>query len=198
MAENEVLDVGSRRRYRRWREALGDPNLRPAAVAECLPEEFVSILRNTLRRRPLYLILKACSQDRGVLREAVNNFKDRDMARLVERAHAIVQSANPSVVAQKLAELLVDKFVDRANRYALKHDHNTNAARHAALANETAARLGACLPEIISLMAASLRGDPIRRVRDTPKQKVSAKTLNAMSLSSLPAKGTRADGPTNA
>jgi len=198
MAENELLDVGSRRRYKRWREALGDPNLSPAAVADCLPEEFVAILRNALRRKPLYLILKACSQDRSVLREAVNNFKDRDMAKLVERAHTIARSTDPSVVARKLAELLVDKFVDRANRYALKHDHNTNAARHAALANETSARLTACLPEISGLLDASLRGDPIRRARNIPKQKIPAKTLNAMSLSSLSAKETRADGPTNA
>ncbi|OFW03751.1 MAG: hypothetical protein A3G20_04725 [Acidobacteria bacterium RIFCSPLOWO2_12_FULL_59_11] len=170
MAENEVLDVGSRWRYRRWREALGDANLSPAAVADCLPEEFVAILRNALRRKPLYLILKACSQDRGVLREAINNFKDRDMAKLVERAHTIARSTDPSVVARKLAELLVDKFVDRANRYALRHDHNTKGLK--TLFTE----LNGVSPRILhSTLTTSLRGGKAIRMRQQePTQRTRA------------------------
>ncbi len=183
MAENEVLDVGNRRRYKRWRQALADANASPASVADCLSDEFQTILRNRLRRKPLYLIFRACGQDRQVLQEAVVSFKDRQMAKLVEKAYAITRSNIPLVVAGKIAELLVDSLVDRANSYAFKHDHNANADRHAALEQAASARLDACKPQIVSLLAASLRNEPIGRMRGVPKAPNSAQTLTSLSLS---------------
>ena len=183
MAENEVLDVGNHRRYRRWRQALADASVEPASVAGCLTEEFLTILRNRLRRKPLYLVFKACEQDRNVLQEAIINFKDRHMAKLVEKACAITRSRIPLVVASTIAELLVDGLVDRANRYAFKHDHNASGDRHAALEHAASARLEACKPQIVGVLAASLRGEPIRRVRGAPKERVSAQALNSLSLS---------------
>jgi len=192
MAENEVLDVGNHRRYRRWRQALAD-----ASVAGCLTEEFLTILRNRLRRKPLYLVLKACEQDRKVLQEAIVNFKDRHMAKLVEKACAITRSKIPLIVASKIAELLVDGLVDQANRYAFKHDHDTNGGRHSALEQVTSARLEACKPEIVGLLAASLRGEPIRRVRGAPQANVSAQALNSLSLSPRKPEEKRTDAPPN-
>lgn len=183
MAENEILDVGNRRRYRRWRQALADSNVSPAGVADCLSDEFLTILKSRLRRKPLYLIFKACGRDRSVLQEAVINFKDREMAKLVEKAYAITRSNIPLVVAEKIAELLVDGLVDRANSYAFKHDHNANGDRHAALEHAASARLEACKPQIVSLLAASLRDEPISRVRGAPKAPVSAQALSSLSLS---------------
>lgn len=197
MAENEVLDVGNRRRYRRWRQALADANVSPAGVADCLSEEFLSILRSRLRRKPLYLIFKACGRDRNVLQEAVTTFKDRDMAKLVEKAYAITRSSTPLVVADKIAELLVDGLVGRANRYAFKHDHNTDGGRHAAVEHAAFARLEACKPQIVSLLAASLRGEPIRRVRSAPKARISAQALNSLSLSPREPGEKRTDEPPN-
>lgn len=197
MAENEVLDVGNRRRYRRWRQALADANASPANVADCLSEEFLPILRSSLRREPLYLVLKACGQDREALHEVVIKFKERYMAKLVEKAYAITRSNIPLVVADKIAELLVGDLVDRANRYAFKHNHNANGDRHAALEHATYARLETCKAQIIGVLAASLRGELIHRVRGAPRARVSAQALNSLSLSPREPGEKRTDDPPN-
>ena len=181
MAENEVLDVGNRRHYRRWRESLADPNLSPSEVSEPMVEEFLLRLRNNLRRKPLYVVLKACGSDRQALQEAVANFKDRVMAKWVEGAYRITQSTNPLIVGQKIAELLIDTLVDRANRYASRQG-NVDRDRHAALEHAASARLEACKPEIVRLLAASLRGEPIRRPRRAPKDQPSAASITSLSL----------------
>jgi hypothetical protein len=182
MAENEVLDVGNPRHYQRWRRALADANLSPSEIADCLFEGLSSVLRKKLRGKPLYLVLKACGPDREALQEAVVNFKDRAMAKWVEQAYAITRSNDPLVVAGKIAELLVDRLVDRANRHAFKHDNNADGVRHASLERAASARLETCKPEIVGLLAASLRGEPIRRMRKAPTAKPSVNSLLSKSL----------------
>lgn len=198
MAENEVLDVGSPRRYRRWRQALADCGISAPAVAECLCDELLITVRKKLRGKPLYLVLKACGPDRSVLQEAVSTFKDRAMAKLVEQAHRITRSNDPLLVAQKIAELLVDGLLGRANRYAFKYHPNSDGVRHAALEHAASARLEACKPEIVGLLAASLRNEPIRRVRGAPKARVSAESLTSLSLSPRHAEDKRRNERTNA
>lgn len=195
MAENEVLDVGNRRHFRRWRKALADADLSPSEVAECLFEDFSVVLRNKLRGEPLYLVLKACGPDREALREVVVNFKDRAMAKLVERAHAITRSNDPLVVAGKITELLIDRLVGRASRYAIKHNDNFDVARHAALERAASARLEACKSQIVGLLAASLRNEPIRRVRSARKVQPSVESLLSHSLQ--PPAQKRPSGPPN-
>lgn len=181
MAENEVLDVGNRRHYRRWRESLADPNLSPSEVSEPLVVEFLLRLRNNLRRKPLYTVLKACGSDRQALQDAVANLNDRAMAKWVEGAYRITQSTNPLIVGHKIAELLIDTLVDRANRYALKQG-NLDRDRHAALEHAASARLQACKPEIARLLATSLRGEPIRRPHGTHNVQPSAASITSLSL----------------
>lgn len=181
MAENEVLDVGNRRHYRRWREALADPNLSPSDVSELFAQESLLRLRNNLRRKPLYAVLKACGSDRHALREAIANLKDRALAKFVERAYRITQSTNPLIVGIKIAELLIDTLVGRANRYALRQG-NVDGVRHAALDHATSARLEACKSEIARLLASSLRGEPIGRPHTTRKLQPSAASITSLSL----------------
>ena len=182
MAENEILDVGNSRHYRRWRKALADANFSPTEVAECLREDFLLVLRKKFRGGPLYLVLKACGQDRKALQEAVANCKDRAMAKYVEQAHAITRSSDPLVVARKIAELMIDGVMGRANRHAFKHTQNADSVRHAALESTASARLEACKSEIVSLLAASLRNEPIRRMFRAPKARPSAEILAETSL----------------
>ena len=143
------------------------------------------VLRKKLRGEPLYLVLKACGSDRKALQEVVVNFKERALAKLVEQAHAITGSNDPLVVARKMAELQIDSLVGQATRYAFKHDHNADGVRHAALERAALARLEACKPEIISPLIASLRGDPIPRLRKAHKVRPSAESLLATSLRPL-------------
>ena len=182
MAENEVLDVGSRRQYRRWRKALADPNLTPSEVAEILGEDFSVALRSKLRRGPLYLVLKACGTNREALQKAVEKLKDRAMAKLVEQAFTMTASRDPVVVATQMANLLVDGLLDRANCYALKHDHNADAARYAALEAEASIRLEAAKPQIISALVTSLRNEPVKGVRRASKPRPAPGAVSNRSL----------------
>lgn len=182
MAENEILDVGSPRRYRRWRQALADAGVNPSETADCLSGEFQTILRNKLRRNPLYVVLKACKSDRTALKEVVATFKDRALARLVEQACAITRSADPPVVARKMADLLVDRLADRATCHFLKQNGRTDGGRFAALERATAERLEACKPQVVSWLTASLNEQPIPRVPKVFRDRPSAESLLSKSL----------------
>ncbi|MEP7097633.1 MAG: hypothetical protein ABI748_08220 [Dokdonella sp.] len=181
MAENEVLDVGNRRHYRQWREALADPNLSGSEVAEPLVAEFPIRLGGNLRRAPLPAVLKACGSDRQALQDAVANLKYGAMAKCVERAYRITKSTNPLIVGQKISELLIDGLIDKANRYAVRQS-NTDRDRFAELEHGAAARLEACKPEIVRILVASLQNEPIRRTRSAPEVQLSAASLVSLSL----------------
>jgi hypothetical protein len=163
MAENEVLDVGSRRRYKVWKRLLADSSVPPEAVADCLADEFAKILQGKLRRNPLYLVLRACRDQPDALSAVVSNFKDRALARLVHKAYLITRSSEPRVVAQKIAELLIDSLIDRSNRYALRQDKDVFAPRRAALDSASAVKLQVCRPQIVEYLVASLTNAPIPR-----------------------------------
>lgn len=177
MAENEVLDIGNPRHFRRWRKALTDTDLGASEVAECLFEDFSEVLRNKLRGKPLYLVLKACGSDRAALRDVVANFKNREMAKVVEQAHIITCSHDPLVVAEKMTELLIQKLAGRACRDALKSGRIADALERA-----VSAKLCACRPEIVALLAASLLDKPIPRLRRIAKARPSVQVLLSTSL----------------
>ncbi|MEX0735162.1 MAG: hypothetical protein WD051_11105 [Steroidobacteraceae bacterium] len=182
MAENEILDVGSPRRYRRWRQALADAGVSPSETADCLSAEFQTILRNKLRRNPLYVVLKACKADRAALREVVATFKDRALAKLVEQACAITRSTDPPVVARKMADLLVDRLLDRATCYSLKQNGHTESARFAPLQRATGEKLEACKAQVVTWLTASLNDQPIARTPRVVREKPSAESLLSKSL----------------
>ena len=181
MAENEILDVGNRRHYRRWREALVDSNLTPSEVSEPLVWEFLLRLGNSLRRKPLYAVLRACGSNRQALQDAIADLKYGAMAKCVERAHLITQSTNALIVSQKTAELLIDGLIDKANRYAVRQGI-TDGVRCAELEHAAAARLEASKPEIVRILVASLQNEPIRQPRGAPKVRPSSASIVSLSL----------------
>ena len=98
-------------------------------------------------------MLRACGSDRQALQDAVANFKDRATTKWVECAYRITQSTSPLIVGRKIAELLIDTPVDRANRYGSRQG-NVDRDRHAVLDHATSVRLEACKPEIVRLWEA--------------------------------------------
>lgn len=180
MAENEVLDVGSPRRYRRWRHILSDSNAVPSDSADCLYKEFSAVLKKELRRQPLHAVLTACGRDRAALMEVVATFKNRSLARMVENAYRIARSSDPTAVARKLAELLIDRVISRSNRYVLRQ--NQPETRRAALETAAIARFESCKAEVIGWLVASLRNQPIQRTLRVPKVQPTATILASSSL----------------
>jgi hypothetical protein len=181
MAENEMLDVGSPRRYKKWRHSVEDAA--PADSADCLYEEFSAILKKELRREPLHAVLTACGRDRAALREVVATFKNRSLARMVETAYRIAGSSDPTVVARKLAELLFARVMSRCNRYFFRRDQQES--RRIALETAAIARFDSCKAEVIGWLAASLQNQPIRRTQRAPKPATSATVLVSASLLQL-------------
>jgi hypothetical protein len=154
----------------------------PSETADYLSAEFQTILRNKLRRNPLYAVLKACKSDRTALREVVATFKDRALARLVEQACAITRSTDPPVVARMMADLLVDRLVDRVTCHFFKQNGRTDSARFTALERATAESLEACKAQVVSWLTASLNEQPIPRVPRVTRDKPSAESLLSKSL----------------
>jgi hypothetical protein len=192
MAENEILDLGNPRRYARFRHLLASSDATVEQVVVGLIEDVVPTTRAVLRRQPLYMILKACGQDRATLRQAVAGCTEWEMASLTVQAHAICRSNDPVVMGQTAARLLVEKIADRVRRFSLRDDQSIVPARRTALLQETERRLNECRSEIEGLIAASLRGEPIKRTRRRSVVRSPASAIIGDSLILRP--GARKDG----
>lgn len=180
MAENEVLDVGSPRRYRNWRHSLASPTGTPADAAQQLCDEFSNILRKELRRQPLYLVLVACQRDSSALREAVATFKNRSLATMVKNAFRIAGSSNPAAVAEVLAGLLVERVIGRCNSYLVRQKESES--HRAALEMAARARFDGCKADVIDWLAASLQNQPVPRPARVSKKPVTSEVMVATSL----------------
>ena len=182
MAENEILDLGNPRRYRKWRSALSDSEQSPERVAGFLEEEFISVVRNSLQRTPLHLILKACSEDVVAMRGALEACKNRDLARSAEQAYHSTRSKDVDVLADHIAIGLIDRVLDRVQVQASRHIDSLGPERYRAVVSATEARLEACRGEITALLSASLREGKIPRRRAVSNQSQSSRELAGQSL----------------
>jgi hypothetical protein len=182
MAENEVLDVGNPLHYRRWRRMLAAHNVDERAAASALSEDFLSVLRKTLRREPVSLILKACGRDVLALQQAVEGCKDRAFGKSIEQACKIAGTKDPISVAHVLADLLIGDLVDAANRRAHRYQRGPGQFGQGVLEAETTTRLEACRPAVTELLVASLRGERIKRATSKRKQVPTAKAFVMQSI----------------
>lgn len=182
MAENEILDIGSSRRYKRWKEALTDAGLSAADIAATLPEDLMSMLRSKLRKKPLLLILQACRQDRNALQDAIADFNEVSLARYVQSAFEITKTVDPNVIAKKMTDLIVDGLINRSEIQISREKFGLNAARRADIQSETIAKLEQCKPELIKLLGSSLNGESPRQARARPRNRPSTQSVVSMSL----------------
>lgn len=180
MAENEVLDVGSPRRYRKWRRTLASPTASPSDAAGCLYEEFSSVLRKELRRQPLYAILVACQRDRATLKEVVAAFKNRSLANMVKNSFRIAGSTDSVAVARTLAGLLIERVLGRSDRYLVRQKETES--RRASLEQAARARFESCKAEVVGWLAASLQNQPVPRPPRTTKVRATPEALVSTSL----------------
>lgn len=183
MAENEILDVGSPRRYVKFRKALRNTTFSPDQIADCLPDEFVALTRKSLRGTPLYLILQACDKDRVALQAVIAQCKNRDLAVLAEQAYRCCKSEDSNVVAEKLTTMLLDQLVDRV-RYQVFKSEDLDDDRRQAILEATSERLKGCKTEIVTLLSASLCNVKLPRILRASNKRTtqSARALSETSL----------------
>lgn len=182
MAENEILDIGSSRRYRRFKAALTDVGLSPADVAETLKEEVLTGLRRQLGKEFLYPILQACKQSPAALRDAVGAFKEKDLARLVQNACDITKSTDANVIAGKSADMLIDKLIEQCQLHIEKDKYGFDAARCAELHQEIVTNLEGCRAQIVVELSNSLSGGKPKILRARRQSRPSANTVVSTSL----------------
>src|SRR5688572_9614720 len=101
MAENEILDVGGRHYYKRWRAALTDSKCDSPEVAELLFQDSLQVLRAKLRGKPFYLVLGACGSSREALTAVIQSFKGGELAKIIAQASALARSKDPVLVGER-------------------------------------------------------------------------------------------------
>lgn len=182
MAENEILDVGSPRRYRKWRSALGNAALSGEQVADCLREEFVALTRKSLQGTPLYRILQACDQGPAAIQAAIDICKNRNLANIAKGAIRTTPSQNLDETAEKIFVRLCAELQDKVRLFAVKQglDDKPRTAQEAA----TAVALQACKAEVVSQLKASLGAAKLPKLQQPPTRREprSARALSDMSL----------------
>ncbi len=182
MAENEILDIGSSRRYRRFKAALADAGLSPADVAGTFGEEVLAQLRRQLCNEFLYPILKASKKDPAALRDAFSAFKEKDLARQVLNACAITQSSDVNVVAAKAGDLLIGKLIDQFQLHIAKDKYGLDAARCAELHREIVKNLEGLRAQFVVELSHSLSGGKPKLLRASRQSRPSANALASTSL----------------
>lgn len=186
MAENEILDVGSRQNYRRWLAVVADPKVSTTEAAGRLAEDCLAVLTRKLRKQPLYIVLKACGEDLYALQAAVASLKDASLGRWVETAYRISPSLEPSIIAHKIAELLIDAVRDQATRFAMRRDLGISEERQRQLDIATRTALEGSKEQIAKTLELSLRNEtPPRIIKRASRPLQHAKSLLKRSL--LPA-----------
>lgn len=183
MAENEILDVGSPRRYGKWRAVLADSTCDAQVAADALFAESLKLTGNHMRRlgKLLYPALKACGGDPAKLSKAVEALKQKHLVVLFTRAVAITRSTDLLVIAATAAQLLTDKLADGALGYCLRKGDREHLERYKAIDAVTRASLDEHRRQIAHLMALALQGGPVP-LSTAGRRKASAEAVNSTSL----------------
>jgi len=180
MAENEMLDFGSPRRYRRWKAALRDEGSSEESCAAILREEFLHLLRGKLRRGgPIHLLLRASNSSPEALRGVIESLKDKYIVRVLRNAIASCGSTDPDVVARAAVVRMVEDVVDKARLQTLKA-YPANPARCREMEGALRSDLSAATPTLVNDLKAALLDLPIPR--SAPRPKPSVQSVAATSL----------------
>jgi hypothetical protein len=179
MAENEILDIKGNR-WRETRKLLAQPQSSCVEIAECAVSELHSGVGRDLiaclrRGQPLVDLIRAATGAPDALREVVQSFTNRGLARIVGRAIENCGSPiNPTLIAEQASLLLTEKAFDKIRAFAAKLPEFAKASRRQHLENELAARLDSARNLVAEKIEQALEGEKIRRASSTPKSRPSA------------------------
>jgi hypothetical protein len=191
MAENELLDLGNRKRWRLTLAAATNPNSSLNDLLICAASDFdrdVRDLADVLRKGdPLLILLRQCEESYVEQQAVIANYKEKKLLRTVLRARKEAGSDVPAEIARIAARILINAIVDQIALQRSKHEqHRSHEARHelrAALLREFLSSQRA----IETALEASLTGKPVNRFKSnrivrTPK--MDAKAVALMPLAS--------------
>lgn len=182
MAENELLNLGHKTRWQRTRRALENPDCSHADLVAALTADIEGVcsgLPKALKKGPplaalLRLSFGSFMQIQAVLAE----FKEGNLARLINEARSLTKSNDPSAVAACAARLLTQRLVDQLDKRAGRQEHFRSRESRAKLVADATKVFRNYEGDLKLILECSLRDAPItpfkRRLprvrRPSPKQ----------------------------
>ncbi len=188
MAENEIIDMGHRRRWGRTRRALGNPECPLQDVVAAMTADIEGVCRGLPKALnkgpPLALLLKAAMGSPVQTQALIAQFKEKGLATLVSDARKLARSNDPADVATIGAKRLINRLIDQVDKRAGREERfRSNEAREHLLA-EAAKTFGVYEDEVRSMLESSLRSGPIRRFKPLlpSAQRLTAQQLHSVSV----------------
>ncbi len=163
MAENEILDMGSRR-SRPIRAALANPELSLSAVAEVVVNDLQSQFSKALRSgQTLQTILDASHQEPAAMRAVVKSFRDQRLARIAKDAINASPDKEPMSIAHCVTDRLIAQSIDRTR--LLAHQGGWGPEKCGALMKVLQQEFDSRRMALAAVTEQSLRGQQARPVR---------------------------------
>lgn len=166
MAENETLDLGSRRN-RRWRHLCGliaageSPAVAAQATAACLLQTMKKVLCDPMERKPQFPVadlLAALSGSPDDVTDVLTRCGGHQYADLLAQEHG---APTPQIACERLLGTVADRFLDQIGLEIVGTDHHRTFPDFRRYKNE----LHAALAPAIRTLAAKVASDPSRPPR---------------------------------
>jgi hypothetical protein len=179
MAENEILDIKGNR-WRETRRLIALPNSSCSDIAERavsdldagIGRDLIACLR---RGQSLVELIRVATGSPDALREVIQSFTNRGLARIVGRA---IQDCGPPPNATRIAEqaalILTEKAFDKVRAFAAEQPEFEDANRRRHLQDELAARLDNARNFVAERLEQALEGERIRGASLSRKSRPSA------------------------
>jgi hypothetical protein len=201
MAENEILDIKGRR-WRQTRRYLASADASALGVADSAAAECEAALRKDLNKylregTPLLLILKAAKEDPATLRRAIEAFKNKQIARIIQ--YAIQQCGPPyeaNRIAQHASNRLLEMIIDKVGGYAATIPEYGARSRRAELDAALSKRLQELRSTVSTLLEHSLTGTRLRPAQPKPRtqrEPIAVRTSTILGTSLLATRPVRHD-----
>lgn len=170
MAENESLDFGHERRWRRSRNVLRDPastldQFIHTAADDC--QEAIRLLPAALRKGTALLVLVRAleSGSKVAIQEAVATFKEKRLASIVLAALRCSPSGDRAELARGAAESIIETLIDQIAARSKREQRFCSNAEQTELREALAREFSVHVPSLSETIEASMRGNPVRLIR---------------------------------
>ena len=188
MAENEILDIGNRHRWRRTRTALCDPLRSLMEVAEIAATEYEDIVQRTLsalrKDDGLRSLMKAANGSSIEQQIIISNFKEKALASLVLSSVKIAGQLDSYAIADNVSSGMALCIIEQILLKAGGTNSNKNWSERSQLESLLAAKFAPIITTMRATLEAALRGQTIKRPYRIPRSRpiLNARTIVSMSL----------------
>lgn len=198
MAENELLDLGHARRWRRTRDALADPACTSTDIISVACEDFdvaCEKLPAVLRQGPsmallLQPMLGSASQSQAVL----SQFAEKGLVQVVEMACRLARGQGIAAIAAAASQLMIERVIGQLDLRAGRCERYRSYEARQELRRDAAQAFDAYQEPLRKIIEASLRDGPIQpyKRRTQARPKLSPRQVASLSVSAQPRDTTHA------